>query len=672
MKLISNGFEYKVTSDRATLYYGEVPHPIAKRVTKDKYSDILASVLIDGEIKFDKEGEYFFLAFTPLEGLNKQLTVKIDTNKTLRKEYVKWKLYEILKDQFIIDLTRYGSDLTIYQKNPSSNWQAWDSYSSYNLIIRNWEIHLSIGSRNTLISKNPIESFIFNGNAAYKALVNGHVLHRDILDEKGSYHVLASQEIRIHEKLIARPIFPNYSNYYKEILNVYQALISLDYQGLILLKDGFKQLEKGKDYFPVARNYNVMKFKDGHTNINASNGMKTAGPFENPAIDLKNLEFIFIYPNREKVKELFFCFRNGKTAYYPGLERYVDIPIRQPSKEAVLKYEYNDFENLPELVNKHISSVKEKMPEKIFFAIVLLPKSKKDSNEDELEYYDLKKVLLENEIPSQFIDEREIGTNNFVYWLPNISIAIHAKLGGIPWKLNRPEDKELIVGFGDATESEQRYIGSTVFFDNSGKLKANNFFQKDNLDAFKSGLKESILNYIQENAQKPERLIIHYYKIPGAKEKYAVLNALKDIGLDIPYVIVTINDTKAKDFIAFDEAYGNGMPMSGLAWRISQEEFILFNNTRYEEWPRSGKAAKQEYPIKLKIWFSNAHHRSDDNTKRVIGQVFEFSRMYWKSIHQQSKPVTATYPEMIAKYGSQFSSHSIPKNWLTQNTPWFI
>jgi hypothetical protein len=184
--------------------------------------------------------------------------------------------------------------------------------------------------------------------------------------------------------------------------------------------------------------------------------------------------------------------------------------------------------------------------------------------------------LLENEIPSQFIDEREIGTNNFVYWLPNISIAIHAKLGGIPWKLNRPEDKELIVGFGDATESDQRYIGSTVFFDNSGKLKANNFFQKDNLDAFKSGLKESIINYIQENAQKPERLIIHYYKIPGAKEKYAVLNALKDIGLDIPYVIVTINDTKAKDFIAFDEAYGNGMPMSGLAWRISQEEFILF------------------------------------------------------------------------------------------------
>lgn len=199
MKLISNGFEYKVTSDKATLYYCEEPHSIAKRVTKEKYSAILDSVLIDGKINFEKDGEHFFFAFTPLEGLYKRLTVSIDTNK-VRKEYVKWKLYKSLKEQFIIDFTRYGSDLTIYQKNQSSNWQGWDSYSSYNLIIRNWEIHLSIGSRNTLISKNPIEGFIFSGHPAYKALANGHILHKDTLAENELYQILASQEIRIHEK----------------------------------------------------------------------------------------------------------------------------------------------------------------------------------------------------------------------------------------------------------------------------------------------------------------------------------------------------------------------------------------------------------------------------------------------------------------------------------------
>lgn len=92
MKLISNGFEYKVTSVKATLYYGEEPHSIAKGLLKRNIRLSLNPVLIDGKIKFDNEGDHFFFAFTPLEGLSKQLTVKIDTNKTLRKEYVKWKL----------------------------------------------------------------------------------------------------------------------------------------------------------------------------------------------------------------------------------------------------------------------------------------------------------------------------------------------------------------------------------------------------------------------------------------------------------------------------------------------------------------------------------------------------------------------------------------------------
>ena len=461
--------------------------------------------------------------------------------------------------------------------------------------------------------------------------------------------------------------------YFDEIKKVYEEIISFEYESLLLMKDGFTRLQEHKDYFSVTRSYNVMLFKNGQTNINASNGIKNDGPYAPPSVDVKNLEFIFIYPNSEKAKELFVAFRNGKTVYFPGLERYIDIPIRQPAKELVLKYNYNDFDNLPERVNNHIQSVKQQMPDKVFFAIVLLPKSKKDGDEnEEAEYFELKRVLLQNEIPSQFIDERAIGTDNFVYWLPNISIAIQAKLGGIPWKLNRPEEKELIVGFGDASQDERNYIGSTVFFDNSGKLKASGFFRNNNLEAFKQTLRDAVLNFIQEAAQRPERLIIHYFKIPGNKEKDAVYNALKGMGIDIPFVIVTINDTKAKDFLAFDETYGFGMPMSGIAWKINKQEYILFNNTRYEPYPRTGKAPKQEYPIKLKIWFSNQHHASDDQIKKTIGQVFEFSRIYWKSVLQQSKPVTAVYPEMIAEFGSHFGNEAIPDNKLTQSTPWFI
>ncbi len=672
MKLISNGFEYKVIVEKATLYYSEQVHRLAKRVTKEKYSDIIKGILVEGNLVFEGKGDHFYYAFVPLDGLEKKITVVITKNKTIKREFVKWKLYEVLKAHFVIDLTKYSSDLSLYRKNTKSQWPSWDSYSSYNIIIRDWEIHLSIGSRNTLISQQPLENFEYKGQTVYKAFVDGHIIHKESLLNE-SHPCLASQEVRIHERLISKPQFSNYSAYYDEIKKVYEEVISFQYENLLLMKDGFSRLQENKDYFSVTRSYNVMLFKNGQTNINASNGIKNDGPYSKPEFDIKNLEFVFIYPNSEKAKELFVAFRNGKTSYYPGLERYVEIPIRQPAKELLLKYEYNDFDKLPELVGNHIQSVKKQMPDKVFFAIVLLPKAKKDGGKsEETEYFELKRVLLKNEIPSQFIDERAIGTDNFVYWLPNISIAIQAKLGGIPWKLNRPEEKELIIGFGDASQSEENFIGSTVFFDNSGKLKASGFFRGDNLEAFKQTLRDAILNFIQGTAQRPERLVIHYFKIPGNKEKDAVYNALKGMGINIPFVIVTINDTKAKDFLAFDEAYGFGMPMSGVAWRINKQEYILFNNTRYEPYPRAGKPPKQEYPIKLKIWFSNQHHATDDQIKNIIGQVFEFSRIYWKSVLQQSKPVTAVYPEMIAEFGSHFGDEAIPNNKLTQSTPWFI
>src|SRR5689334_17260120 len=147
MKLISNGFEYKVTTEEATLYYSENSNSVAKKVTKKRYSEIINTILCDGNsLDFESQGDCFYYSFYPLDGLEKNIRVRIGTNKMIKKEFVKWRLYSSLKDKYIIDFTKFGSDISIYRKNPQSQWNGWDSYSSYNLIIRDWEIHLSIGS----------------------------------------------------------------------------------------------------------------------------------------------------------------------------------------------------------------------------------------------------------------------------------------------------------------------------------------------------------------------------------------------------------------------------------------------------------------------------------------------------------------------------------------------
>jgi hypothetical protein len=46
--------------------------------------------------------------------------------------------------------------------------------------------------------------------------------------------------------------------------------------------------------------------------------------------------------------------------------------------------------------------------------------------------------------------------------------------------------------------------------------------------------------------------------------------------------------------------------------------------------------------------------------RQLIGQVYQFSRMYWKSVSQQNLPVTIKYPEMIAEMYANLPDHEIP------------
>ena len=112
------------------------------------------------------------------------------------------------------------------------------------------------------------------------------------------------------------------------------------------------------------------------------------------------------------------------------------------------------------------------------------------------------------------------------------------------------------------------------------------------------------------------------------------------------------------------------MPYSGTFIKLGYSEYLLFNNTRYDE---TSKPKKKElhFPIKLSI-------RSTDSTQidslekieLFIDQIYQFSRMYWKSNDQQSLPVTIAYPEMVARIWPHFSMEK-PNDFARENL-WFL
>lgn len=56
--------------------------------------------------------------------------------------------------------------------------------------------------------------------------------------------------------------------------------------------------------------------------------------------------------------------------------------------------------------------------------------------------------------------------------------------------------------------------------------------------------------------------------------------------------------------------------------------------------------------------------------RELIDQVYQFSRMYWKSISQQNLPVTTKHPEMVAEIFPHFEHTHLPE--FGKENLWFL
>lgn len=284
-------------------------------------------------------------------------------------------------------------------------------------------------------------------------------------------------------------------------------------------------------------------------------------------------------------------------------------------------------------------------------------------------------------------DEKK-NRKDFIYSLQNMGVAICAKLGGSPWLLDETEKKELIIGIGAFRSDNQQYIGAAFSFDNTGVFNDYSYFQKSELDELVGAIKIAIMRYSAVNSQ-PERIIIHYYKKISRKREFKkVEDMLKSLNLNVPVYIVTINKTESEDIVLFDEestytSYNyqtrqnevvkSLMPYSGKWVNLGPSKeghrYLLCNNTRYEN-ERFSNMDGFPFPIKLTIACPNRNDKIETPVvQQLIDQVYQFSRIYWKSVKQQGLPVTIKYPEMIAEIMPHFNDKTV---YTDSNCLWFL
>lgn len=403
--------------------------------------------------------------------------------------------------------------------------------------------------------------------------------------------------------------------------------------------------------------------------------MKNHGPYM-AVPPPNNVKFFFIYrkDQRQNVVKLYNYFVEGfkQEGYtypaFPNMQNFICQPFHIEENASIT---FTTFADAVSTVQAAIKN-KDKQPNTRYMAIYISPASKMNvSQQDKHVYYRIKEILLQHGITSQAIYADNITNPNFKYFLPNIEIAILAKLGGIPWRLNRNITNELIVGIGAFYNASKKtkYVGSAFCFNNEGIFQGFDCFQANETDMLAGSIRKAVLKYIVDN-EKAERLIIHFYKEISKKELQPIISTLHKLGLPIPVIIVTINKTESKELLAFDTTSTELMPYSGTIVKIGSREYLLFNNTRYDA---NSKPTKKEYHFPVKISLASSDKTLLDDpalVENLIDQVYQFSRMYWKSVSQQNLPVTIKYPEMVAEIYPYFQYEKLPD--FGKENLWFL
>jgi hypothetical protein len=187
--------------------------------------------------------------------------------------------------------------------------------------------------------------------------------------------------------------------------------------------------------------------------------------------------------------------------------------------------------------------------------------------------------------------------------------------------------------------------------------------------ALADSIKQSIEEYIAENTGC-ERLVIHYYKSMSWEEEEPIKKLLDHLDLKLPYLVVTINSTESQDYVLFDSSFDGRMPQSGTFIKTKLNELILCNNTRYS---RNTGTRLDGFPLPIKIKFKSSNYEKindPDVVRELVDQVYQFSRMYWKSVRQRTMPVTIEYSELVAKMIAHFDNKELVP--FARKSLWFL
>ncbi len=413
-------------------------------------------------------------------------------------------------------------------------------------------------------------------------------------------------------------------------------------------------------------------YGDGYIGSLPRNEFSLHGPYSQP----QPFKYFFISLNSDKSNvarsRLYNIFQNGidSSVIRPNDKEYgtnkkfrrLGEFLNQPlSWESNLSLRYSSYDTALSELRNHLENTNRFIPGTNYIAIIIseICKDTPNSSLHEL-YYRMKELLMKSKITSQVIYAPNIDNIHFDWFLPNIAAAITGKQNGMAWGLESLSHKnDMIVGIGASKQHGKKpYLGTAFCFDKKGQFREFDCCQAEDTEALGTSLKKALWQFCKQYG-KPDRLIIHYYKKLKKCESEQIEMMLKQNSLQCPVYVVNMVTAANDDLIAFDTNKSDFMPSSGTFVHLRYTQFLLYNNERYTE---NGKC-EVLFPIKLTITSANTNTGgvlTKEDTIDIITQVYQFCRLYWKSVKMQNVPITIAYPELVAHYVPHFNDENLP------------
>jgi len=624
--------------------------------------------------------EYAYTNFKAEDNISVPVKVDLEESKRFSKLYYTHILYNYFINIADAIKTNFISDISLWFLDAKKINKDFDTYTVYTIKVQIAratklpELVISYDGKSR-ICKQSREQIHCDEEIFSSFLYNKRIYYKDNLPEEAGYH-LDKQFPKINfflSKFLGLQTTPEkpsnkYSAYFLEVSAFYDKYINTaEFKAVVpIIPNGFITIDTDK-IKQTTENSNLMQFGQNHTNIMPHYGLGVGGPYE--LSPHKNIKFIFLFHKEDRTfANTVFEWFEGKKDGFKGLKNYIKLNYSIDKENSII---FENKENPIEEIRQQLSD-KTFADDVRYLAVYLSPISKAETDEEKHKiYFKVKEELLNYRITSQVIDRDKINNSAFKYYLPNIAIAILAKLNGVPWRLQRNLSNELIVGVGAFKNAEigSRYIGSAFCFSNNGHFRGFECHPATDTFMLAGDIGKAVRKFKNDNADV-KRLIIHFYKSMSKAELEPIEKELDELNLDIPIIIVSINKTESKDFVVFDTNSTHTMPISGTFIKTGWNEYLLCNNTRYGL-SATEKIESYPFPIKLKLKATDETILDDSKTtKAIVDQVYQFSRMYWKSVKQQNIPVTILYPEMVAEIFPHFDIQELKQ--FGKDNLWFL